>query len=213
MPHQAPGRIQLCAKPSSPRTCLELTCDQGFFFLLGKGEKRTFYPRLQKDRLIADWVRARARGSAALARCNWSVSPSVQRGKETDYNIQFFNHLPRKYAAWFKRSFLSEGKIVFLSQTANCRLWGNESQVSYSWRTERFWQIQSKCVKLEIIWILKVIGRAETFQKFVVIFYFFCICVVQIRRYFAYINLHNASILEFHRRGELLNTQKSCHVG
>lgn len=57
-------RIQLCAKPSSPRTCLKLTCDQGFFFLLGKGEKRTFYPRLQKDRLIADWVRARARGSA-----------------------------------------------------------------------------------------------------------------------------------------------------
>ena len=46
-------RIQLCAKPSSPRTCLELTCDQGFFFLLGKG-----------DRLIADWVRGRARGSA-----------------------------------------------------------------------------------------------------------------------------------------------------
>lgn len=183
-----------------------------FFFFWGKGKKEPF--TLASRRTA--WSVARARVSCharALARCNWSVSPSVQRGKETDYNIQFFDHLPRKYAAWFKRSFLSEGKIVFLSQTANCRLWGNESQVSYSWRTERFWQIQSKCVKLEIIWILKVIGRAETFQKFVVIFYFFCICVVQIRRYFAYINLHNASILEFHRRGELLNTQKSCHVG
>ena len=96
-------RIQLCAKPSSPRTCLELTCDQGFVFLLGKGEKRIFYPRLQKDGLIADWVRACARGSAVTrVRFNsevWSVSPSVQRGKETDYNIQFFDHLPRKYAA------------------------------------------------------------------------------------------------------------------